>query len=58
MEKANWEAEYSCPRCGETLTPAYVEMRDWGRTCPKYGLNEHPVFTALDELCGSTEEDA
>ena len=45
-----WDKGYECPRCGELLTPADVETKSWGRSCPKCGLEEHPVFDALDRL--------
>ena len=47
----SWDRDYECPRCGETLTPESVELKSWGRSCPKCGLDEHPVFDALDRLC-------
>ena len=49
-EKDSWDKEYDCPRCGDPLTPEYVETKSWGRSCPKCGLEEHPVFDALDRL--------
>ncbi len=50
----DWNTEYECPRCGEALTPEYVEMKSWGRNCPRCSLENHPVFDAVDKLC---EED-
>jgi ribosomal protein S27AE len=45
-----WDKEYECPRCGELVTADCAVHADWGRSCPRCGLDEHPAFAAADRL--------